>query len=150
MTSKADVRDFLAQKSFAIVGVSRKGNKFGNAIYKELKAKGYKVFPVNPHTDKINDEPCFPDLASLPEQVDGAVIVVPPLETEKVVKDAAQAGIQRIWIQQGAVSEQAVRFCSENEVNVISGECILMFAEPAAFYHKIHRFVWRLLGKLPR
>ena len=52
MTSKKIVEEFLTQKKIAVVGVSRKKTKFGNAIYKELRQKGYNVFPVNPH---IND-----------------------------------------------------------------------------------------------
>jgi hypothetical protein len=32
----------------------------------------------------------------------------------------------------------------------LAGECVLMFAEPAAFYHRLHRWVWKLLGRLPQ
>jgi hypothetical protein len=53
MASKAAVSDFLAQRTLAVVGASRKGSKFGNTAYKELKAKGYKVIPVNPHAEII-------------------------------------------------------------------------------------------------
>ena len=42
MTSRAAVEGFLAQKTLAVVGVSRGGKKFGNAILKELKAKGIR------------------------------------------------------------------------------------------------------------
>jgi predicted CoA-binding protein len=66
------------------------------------------------------------------------------------VRDAAAAGIRRVWMQQGAESEAAIRFCAENGISAVHGECILMFAEPAAFYHRMHRWVWGLLGKLPR
>ena len=30
------------------------------------------------------------------------------------------------------------------------GECILMFAYPQKFYHKPHRWVWGMIGKLPK
>jgi len=58
----------------------------------------------------------------------------------KVVQEALAAKITRVWLQRGAESAEAIRFCTANGIQVISGECILMFAEPAAFYHKIHRF----------
>jgi len=62
-----NVDDFLAQKTMAVVGVSRGGKKFGNAILKDLKQKGYRVFPVNPHAASIDGERCYPDLMeSLP------------------------------------------------------------------------------------
>ncbi len=150
MTTKAAVDDFLAQRTLAVVGVSRDGKKFGNTIYKELKLKGYTVFAVNPKSESIMGDRCYPDLSAIPVTVGGAVIVVPPVQTEQVVRDAASAGIRHIWMQRGAESEAAIHFCKENGINAVCGECILMFAEPAAFYHRIHRWFWRMLGKLPK
>jgi predicted CoA-binding protein len=150
MTTKAAVDDFLSQRTLAVVGVSRDGKKFGNTIYKELRLKGYTVFPVNPNSESIMGERCYPSLSALPATVGGAVIVVPPVQTEQVVRDAAAAGIRHVWMQRGAESELAIRFCEKNDINAVHGECILMFAEPAAFYHRIHRWFWKLLGKLPR
>jgi predicted CoA-binding protein len=56
MSSKVDVDDFLAQKTVAVVGVSRGGKKFGNAVLKDLKEKGYRVFPINPNAESIEGE----------------------------------------------------------------------------------------------
>jgi predicted CoA-binding protein len=150
MTSKAAVEDFLGQKAIAVVGVSRKGKKFGNVIYKDLLRKGYNAFAVNPHTDVLEDRPCYPNLKALPESVDGVVLVVPPGETEKVVREASELGIRRVWMQQGSESGDAIRFCEERDISVVAGECILMFAEPVGFLHRLHRGAWRILGKLPK
>ena len=150
MITRAAVDEFLAQKNLAVVGVSRKGGKFGNTVFKEFKGKGYRVYPVNPQAETIDGEHCYANVRDLPQPMDGIVVVVPPAQTEIVVQDAAEAGIERIWIQQGAESEKALRFCEERGLKVIHGECILMFAEPAAFYHKLHRWVWGLFGKLPQ
>jgi predicted CoA-binding protein len=150
MATKAAVSDFLAQRTFAVVGASREGTKFGNTAYKELKAKGYKVIPVNPHAEIIEGDPCYPSLSALPEAVDGVLIVVPPSETEKVVRDAAEAGIRRVWMQQGAESQAAIRFCEERDISAVHGECILMFADPTALHHRMHRWAWGILGKLPQ
>jgi predicted CoA-binding protein len=144
------VDDFLDQQALAVVGVSRDGKKFGNTAYRELRAKGYRVTPVNPHADVIEGDFCYPSLSALPDPVDGVLIVVPPGETEKVVREAAEAGITRVWMQQGAESVAAVRFCEEQGINAVHGECILMFAEPDAFHHRLHRWVWGLMGKLPQ
>jgi predicted CoA-binding protein len=149
MNSKKAVEDFIAQKKIAVVGVSRKKTKFGNAIYKELKLKGYNVFPINPHINAFEGDACYPDLLSLPEKVDAVVINVPPMQTEKIVREAKQAGINKVWLQQGSQSEEAVKFCEENGIDCVSNECILMFAQPSAFIHRAHRWVWGVLGKLP-
>ena len=149
MTSKKIVDEFLAQNKIAVVGVSRKKTKFGNAIYKELKQKSYNVFPINPHITTFEGDACYPDLLSLPEKVDAVIINVPPAQTEKVVREAKQAGINKVWLQQGSQSEVAEKFCEENGIDCVSNECILMFAQPSAFIHRAHRWVWGVLSKLP-
>lgn len=149
MTTKAAVTKFLDQKTLAVVGVSRSEKKFSYILYKTLKAKGYRLFAVNPNTDRIDGESCFDCIQSLPQPVNGVVIVVPPDQAEKVVKDAAAAGINHVWIQQGAESKEAIDFCEKNGMNVIYNQCILMFAEPS-LPHKCHRYIWKALGKLPK
>jgi predicted CoA-binding protein len=150
MATRAEVADFLAQRTLALVGMSRGGKKFGNTVHRDLTAKGYTVLPVHPDATEIGGTRCWPSLLGLPEPVGGVVIVVPPAETERVVADAERAGIRRVWMQQGSESPQAIRFCAEHGIGVVHGECILMFAEPAGFVHRAHRWVQGILGKLPR
>lgn len=150
MTSRAAVEDFVAQRKLAVVGVSRSGKKFGNWAFRELRSKGYQLFPIHPSAETIEGDRAYPRLTALPEPVDGVLIVVPPVETEKVVRDAAAAGIRRVWMQQGAQSPEAIRFCEENGISAVHGECILMFAPKPAWLHRAHHWVWKILGKLPR
>lgn len=149
MSSKKAVEEFLAQKNIAVVGVSRKKTKFGNAIYRELKQKGYNAFPVNPNMNSFEGDTCYPDIISIPQNVDAVVINVSPVQVEKVVREAREAGINKVWLQQGSQSEDAIKFCEENGIDCVSNECILMFAQPSAFIHRAHKWVWGVLGKLP-
>ncbi|MCL4561007.1 MAG: CoA-binding protein [Chloroflexi bacterium] len=149
MASKQEVNDFISQKTLAIVGVSRGGKKFGNTIFRDLRAKGYHVIPVHPKAEELEGERCFPSLKELPEQVGGVVVVVPPAEAQKVVRDAEEANIPRIWLQQGSESNAALNYCKEKGIQVVSGECILMFAQPR-FPHTLHRGINGLFGKLPK
>jgi len=150
MTSRKLVENFLSEKSIAVVGVSRSDKKFGYTVYKELKSKGYNVYPVNPNAEYIDNEKCYPDLLSLPEKVAAALLVVPPSATVQTLKDAYTEGIKKIWMQQGSESEEAIRYCNEKGIEVIHNECILMFAEPAAFFHRAHRWFNGVMGKLPQ
>ena len=140
----------ISQKNLAVVGVSRNSKKFGNVIYKELKKKGFNVIPVNPNADFIEGDKCYSDLFSLPVTVDGVIISVPPQQTEKIVQDVKNAGIKRVWMQQGSQSKTAEEFCYANNIDCISNECILMFAEPTAFFHRTHRWIRGIFGKLPQ
>ncbi|MEW6718783.1 MAG: CoA-binding protein [Chloroflexota bacterium] len=150
MTTGSTLEDFVNQRTLAVVGVSRRGQKFGNMAYRELKTCGYRLFPVHPQAETIEGDRAYPDFKSLPEKVDGVLVIVPPEQAEKVVREAVKAGIKRLWLQQGAESEAAIGHCQENNASVVYGECILMFARNTAWYHRAHRWVWGLLGKLPR
>lgn len=150
VTTQFAINDFLAQKNIAVVGVSRSGKKFGNTILKNLQTKGYRTVVVHPEANMIDGNQAYPNLSSLSGKVDGVIIVVPPAETEKVVQEAAQIGIKRIWIQQGAESDKAIQFCQTHGISVVAGECILMFAEPVSFAHRMHRWVRKIFGKLPQ
>lgn len=110
--------------------------------------EGYKVFPVHPDAAEIDGTPCFPSIADLPEPVDGLILCVPPARTEELVRDAVKHGIRNIWMQQGSDSPEAVNVCRDNGINEVHGECIMMFANPAGF-HKFHRWLWKVIGKLP-
>jgi len=150
MVKREVINRFLSCSKIAVVGVSRTGKKFGNSAVRELRKKGYTVFPVNPNADEIEGEKCFGNLNQLPEKVDAALVVVPPDESVQVVKDAVFAGIKNIWLQQGSESTEAIGYCNDNGIKVVYGQCILMFAEPAEFFHRAHRWVNRFTGKLPK
>jgi len=148
MTSQIAVDAFLAEPALALVGMSRSGRSFGNYAYKALTTKGYRVYPIHPIADTIEGHHCYHRFADLPEHVDAVLIVVPPEEAAIVVKDAAAAGIHHVWLQQGAESPQVLAACRDAGVDAVAGECILMFAKPTGF-HKMHRWAWKLTGKLP-
>ena len=93
------IQEFLQAKRLAVVGVSRSNQKFGSTIYTELKTRGYEVFGVNPNTDTIMGDKCYASLGDLAGKVDGVVICVPPQKAISALRDAAAAGMTRIWMQ---------------------------------------------------
>jgi len=149
MTLKKLVEEFLSEKNIAVVGASKSNKKFGNIVYRDLKQKGYNVYPVNPNADFIDKDKCYPNLLALQGKAGAAILIVKPASAEEIVKDAFSAGIKKIWLQQGSESDRAISYCNEKGIDVIFNECILMFAEPSAFFHKVHRWINGILGKLP-
>lgn len=127
MTTKSMtcIQEFLTFRRFAVVGVSNDAKKYGHIVYHNLKDKGFTVFAINPNLRQIGDDRCYAGLADLPEAVDGVVLVVPPQITERVVRQAADAGIKRVWMQPGAESAEAIRFCEERNMGVVHDACIM-------------------------
>ncbi|MBI4580491.1 MAG: CoA-binding protein [Planctomycetes bacterium] len=120
------IQGFLAFQTFAVVGVSEDPEKYGHIVYHDLKDKGFKLFAVNPRLEKLGDDACYPSLKALPEPVDGAVLVVPPPVTEQVVREAAEAGIPRVWMQPGSESDAALQFCEANNILAVHDVCIMI------------------------
>ncbi len=150
MSTKGEIQEFLGHRKLAFAGLSRDPRSFSVSAFKELKGKGYRLLPMNPNASTIGGETCYPGVSALPEKVEGIILFTPPSETEKVIRDAARAGIRQVWIQRGAESEPALRFCREFGMNAISGECIFLHAEPVGSFHAVHRWFKGLFGGLPR
>jgi len=150
MTSRATIEEFLAQKVLALAGVRRRGDGFGHTIRKDLAARGWVVRLVHHQADAVAGLSCVRTVKELAGQAGGLILVTRPNATERLVREAADAGIRRIWLQPGSASKDAIRFCEDRGIGVIHGECILMHAAPDGFPHGFHRWFRGLLGRMPR
>jgi predicted CoA-binding protein len=147
---KSDIAAFLAEKRVAVAGLSRGGKAFSNSAFAEMKKRGYELFPVNPSADSIEGQKCYPSLSALSGKAKAAIVFTNPSVTESVVKDAAAAGIKRLWIQQGAESEAAIKAAEAAGISLVAGQCIFMHLEPVGSLHGVHRFFARLFGAAPK
>ena len=150
MSDLNQIKEFMNEKKYAIFGVSRNGKKFGNSVLKELSAGGYTLYPIHPAAAEIDGFKCFADINLVPEEIRAAILIIPPAQVELLLPTLKAAGIRRVWLQQGAYSEQSVMYCAENDISVIHHECILMFAEPVHAVHKFHGWINKILGKYPK
>jgi hypothetical protein len=148
-TTKAAIDDFVAGRTLAVVGISATAKGFGYSAYQELKKRGYRPMAVHPSAGAIGGERCWPNLAALPEPVERVLVVVKPDRAEAVVREAAQAGCRHVWLQQGADSPAAIRAAEELGLGVVYGHCILMFAGEVGSVHAFHKWLWKVLGKIP-
>ena len=145
---KQAIQDFIDGKNIAVVGVSRNDNKFGNLAYKELKERGYQVYAVNPAMKEFQGEPCYPDLSALQGKVDGVLVTVHPDQGKAVLEEASRLGIKNVWVQQQADSPALLESGRQLGLNLVSGKCILMYAPPVRSFHKFHRTINMIFGKL--
>lgn len=153
------VEDFLGQKRIAVVGVSDKRETGCNQAYRKFKEAGYTVSAVNPRITTFEGDPCYPDLASIPQKPEGVFILTNPKVTEEIVQQCVDVGVGRVWMHclmgtkpglasnMTSVSQDAVRMCHENGITVIPGSCPNQFLEPD-FGHRMMRVIMRTLGFL--
>ncbi len=150
MVKKETINAFLASKKFAIAGVSRNPKKFGNIVFRELKEKGYELYPVNPNTKEINGIKCYNNVSELPGNIKQLVILTPKNVTDRVLRDAIKHGIKNIWVQQMSETRDTIKIAEEYQVELIHNKCIFMFAEPVTGFHRFHRTLLKLFGRLPK
>jgi len=110
----------------AIVGASDNPAKYGNRIYRDLKGKGYRVYPINPTRDTIDGDPAYADLADLPETPDIVNYVVPPPRTLRLLKRAKELGLMRVWVQPGAESADVMAYLNDNGFDYLANACIMV------------------------
>lgn len=148
-TSASAIEEFFAQPAIGIVGVSRNIKKFGYLVYKEMHAKGFNVYPVNPNTETIDGQACYKTIEDLPADAKSVVLLSKKEITPGLVNQASEKGIKNIWVQQGSQTPDIIEKAISGPLNIIYGNCILMFAKPSGG-HSIHRFILKLFGKLPK
>ena len=111
----------------AIVGLSPKPDRPSFTVASYLKEQGYKIIPVNPREKEILGEPCYPDLASIPEPVDVVDIFRRSEEVPAIVEEAIKIGAKAIWMQEGVINEEAAARAREAGFLVVMDKC--MFKE---------------------
>jgi predicted CoA-binding protein len=120
------IREFVGRRVWAVVGASADRSKYGNRILRDLHLAGYIIYPLNPRETEIEGLRAYPTLADLPERPQVVDIVVPPRVTEEIVRQCAELGLSRVWMQPGAESEEAIAFCHDHDIKVVHHVCAMV------------------------
>jgi hypothetical protein len=150
MTSHGDTSARTALqgvRTIAVVGVSRKKIKFGVSAFRELRKRSYDVYPVHHSMDKLDGVKCYQWVASLPLVPDCVLLIVKPKTASEIVGQAVAKGVRLVWFQQGADFSEAIDRAKKAGLQVVSGRCILMYADPVTGFHRFHRLLNRLFGR---
>lgn len=94
-------------KSIAVIGASSSPEKVGAIILKNILASKFpgKVYPVNPNTKSINSLKCYPNVTSLPEIVDLALIAIPSAGVNQVLNEIGEKGIKNVVVYSAGYKE---------------------------------------------
>lgn len=116
-----------SDSSIAVVGATDDPAKYGYRIYRNLKAKGFKVYPVNPTRDVVDGDRTYAKASDIPDPPTIVDIVVPPRRTLRVLTDCLEAGLMNVWVQPGAENPEVLAFLEENGFNYqAGGPCIMV------------------------
>lgn len=136
---------FFSSPAYAVVGASENREKYGNIIYRYLRNKKFTVYPVNPIHTTVEGDRCYANVAELPADVKSVVFVVPPVRTERIVRECKAKGITAVWMQPGAESNGAVKYAEENGMAAIYDACVMVVLSPVHSYD--HLNTWLVKAK---
>jgi acyl-CoA synthetase (NDP forming) len=132
---KTDLAQFFSPKRIAIVGVSRKNYRFGGLSYlNKFIEYGFpgKLYPINPNAAEILGVKAYPDLSSLPEMPDLAIVCVAAHQVPTILEECARIGLKHIHILSSGFKEIGTREGDtlEQQVSDISNENGLLVIGP--------------------
>ena len=126
MNDKSEAEMQLREaKTIAVVGMSPRPDRPSHYVAKYLMEQGYKVIPVNPAVDEVLGIKSYPDIVSIPEDIDMVDIFRRSSQVPPVVDDAIAAGARFIWMQDGVVHEGAAAKARAAGMSVIMDNCTL-------------------------
>ena len=142
-TPSTSLDGLFRPRAVAVIGASRRERGIGHEVVRNLVTGGFSgpVFPVNPRADVVRSIRCHPDLASIGEPVDLAVIVVPAPGVEAVMQDCAQngvrgavivsAGFREIGPEGRAREDRVMEIARDAGIRVIGPNCMgILNTEP--------------------
>ncbi|PKN87324.1 MAG: acyl-CoA synthetase [Chloroflexi bacterium HGW-Chloroflexi-8] len=130
------LKPFFSPDGVAIIGASSKTNKLSYGILRNLTLYGYKgaIYPVNPGSEEILGKKCYPDIRSVPDPVDLAVIVLPANLVLEAVINCAKRGIKAITLISGGFKElgtegeelekQLISIIRKNDMRMVGPNCV--------------------------
>lgn len=127
-----DLRSTLeSARVIAVVGCSGQSDRTSHKIARYMQHRGYRIVPVNPNYDEVLGETCYPDLPSIPSDIEIDVVDIfrRPQYTADMVRTAIERTKQTgqrpvIWTQLGVSSSDAEALAAEADLPYVRNRCI--------------------------
>jgi acetyltransferase len=131
-----ELDSFFTPQTVAVIGATETPGSVGRTVLWNLISSpfGGTVFPVNPKRASVLGIKAYPDISSVPSQVELALIVTPAASVPSVLSQCAQAGVRAAIIitagfresgVEGAILEQQLRDAWQgSKLRIIGPNCL--------------------------
>jgi len=117
--------------TIAVVGCSAKATRTSHKIARYMQDRGYRIVPVNPNYDEVLGETCYPDLPSVPADIEIDIVDIfrRPEHTADMVRSAIERVEQTgerpvVWTQLGVSSSEAEKLAAEAGLPYVRNRCV--------------------------
>jgi len=111
-------------RSIAVVGMSDKPDRISRQIAEFLSDEGYEVVGVNPNCRNGGYIPVYPDLDSIPFEIDLVNVFRRSETIHEIIPAVLRKNPKTLWLQEGIINDEAVRPAVERGIKVIQDKCI--------------------------
>lgn len=144
----------FAPQSITIVGISRTNGGLGGKFFlHNLKRAGFagKIYLINPVAKEIDGMPVYPNIHSLPEAVDLAIICTPAKLVPALMEECRLRGIKNIYILSAGFKELGTRegVSLEEEVKRVAKDGGLYVVGPNCMGPYVPASKFMLWGQIP-
>ena len=95
-------------KTVAVIGASSHRFKYGNKAVRAFLQRGYTVYAINPNEQHVEGLPTYASVLDVPGPIDMATVYVQPDVGVGVMDQLAKKGVQEVWLNPGADSDEVV------------------------------------------
>jgi uncharacterized protein len=111
-------------RNVAVVGMSTDPHRPSCRVASYLTDHGYNVIPVNPRAPVILGLTTYPNLVSIPQEVEIVDIFRRSEDVMPVVEEAIKVGAKAVWMQEGIRNEEAARKARDAGLLVVMDKCM--------------------------
>jgi acetyl coenzyme A synthetase (ADP forming)-like protein len=113
----AAVRHFLAPRTVAVIGASRRRGTIGGEVLHNLVTGGYSgaVYAVNPSADVVQSLPAYHSIRDVPTAIDLGVVVVPAAHVLDVARECGDAGVRALLVISAGFAESGAEGTSRQD-----------------------------------
>ena len=110
-------------QTWAVVGLSAKPERASYRVAAKLQSIGKTIIPVNPVEDEILGERSYPNLASIPDDVDVVDIFRRADLAGAHVDEAIEIGAKAVWMQLDVIDQDAADRAEDAGLDVVMDRC---------------------------
>jgi acetyl coenzyme A synthetase (ADP forming)-like protein len=126
----------FSPQSVAVVGASKTPGKVGHDIFANILKGGYTgtLYPINPNARCVSSVRAYPTITDIPDEIDLAIIILPPGPALNAIEEAVakgtrgivivSAGFREVGARGREIEDRIVSLCREAGVRVIGPNCL--------------------------
>ena len=118
--------DTTKRERVAVLGASKKPERYSNKAVVLLKEHGHDVIPVNPVEERIEGLSVAPSLREIDGGVDTLTVYVGPRHIGEVIDDILSLKPKRVILNPGTESDELKEALSANEIPFLEACTLVM------------------------